>query len=218
MKSGIMLSFMALLFAHVSYAANVPQKQDLILYVEKGDSYISLFGDDWQKVYNTNNTIRFCDKKGRVIQTPDKLVIGTKLHIPPHTHLRQRAVKRLGKYKKIQDSAFNSIKKAETFFHQSMNKTSLTYKQGNQFLCKAREAINGKAFGFRNYVEADRLAQEAIHSFKIARDLDKAQIIKINAVSTSKNMRSEHIKHITFLFCIVFILYDVKVNILKRMP
>ncbi len=147
-----------------------------ILFVEPGDSYMALFGSDWMKVFQANSRITFYDSQGRLTHSPDKLVVGARLVLPTGTYLTERAMERLSRYEKIKTAALETIREAETFVKQQPPRSAEVYLQALHLLEKAREASNGLTFGFENYIEAERLAQESIRGFTIDRKLHKANL------------------------------------------
>ena len=146
----------------------------VILFVEPGDSYIGLFGSDWLRVFRANGNMAFYDKHGKLTCSPEKLVIGTKLVIPAGTYLTERALKRLSRYENIKNAALKTIQEADTFMNQTPTNRSGVYRQAVDLLDSARQVAGGLTFGFENYVEAGKLAEEAIRCFKIDRDLRRA--------------------------------------------
>ena len=144
------------------------------LFVEPGDSYIRLFGPDWFKVYQANSNMTFYDKQGKLTHSPEKLVTGTMLTVPQGTHLTARAMERLSKYQRIKDAAMKTMQQAEAFATREPENRSEVYQQGLLLLAKAKQTAKGLTFGFGNYLEANRLAQEAIRCFKIDTNLQKA--------------------------------------------
>ena len=148
--------------------------REVILFVEPGDSYIGLFGSDWLRVFRANGNMEFYDKHGKLTCSPEKLVIGTKLVIPAGTYLTERALKRLSRYENIKNAALKAIQEADTFMNQAPTNRSGVYQQAVDLLDRAREVAEGLTFGFENYIEAGKLAKEAIRCFKIDRDLRRA--------------------------------------------
>lgn len=145
-----------------------------ILFVEPGDSYIKLFGTDWLRVFRANSNMAFYDKHGKLTCNPEKLVVGTKLVIPAGTYMTERVTVRLSRYENIKNAALQSISEAEGFVSHTAQNDSAVYQQALSLLVKAKEATDGLTFGFENYIEARKLAEEAIRCFKIDRDLRKA--------------------------------------------
>jgi len=144
------------------------------LFVEPGDSYIKLFETDWLRVFRANSNMAFYDKHGKLTCSPEKLVIGTKLVIPAGTYLTERALKRLSRYENIKNAALKTIQEADTFMNQTPTNRSGVYQQAVDLLDSARQVAGGLTFGFENYIEAGKLAEEAIRCFKIDRDLHRA--------------------------------------------
>lgn len=145
-----------------------------VLFVEPGDSYIGLFGPDWLRVFQANSNLAFYDQEGKLVHTPEKLVVGTRLVVPAGTLLSEQAMKRLNRYEKIKSAAFEAIREAEGFISRNRESQSEVYEQGLSLLGKAREAAKGLTFGFANYIEATKLAQEASRCFKINANLSRA--------------------------------------------
>lgn len=145
------------------------------LFVEPGDSYIKLFGTDWLRVFRANSNIAFYDKHGKLTCNPEKLVVGTKLVIPAGTNITERVTARLSQYENIKNAALKAIQRADSFIDQaaSMNRSG-AYQQGVDLLDRAKEVAKGLTFGFENYIEAGKLAEEAIRCFKIDSDLRRA--------------------------------------------
>lgn len=148
--------------------------REVILFVEPGDSYIGLFGLDWLRVFRANSNMVFYGKQGKLTHSPEKLVIGTKLVIPAGTYLTERVLKRLSRYENIKNAALKAIQRADSFIDQASMNRSGVYQQGVDLLDRAKEVAKGLTFGFENYVEAGKLAKEAIRSFKIDRNLRRA--------------------------------------------
>lgn len=148
--------------------------REVILFVEPGDSYIGLFGPDWLRVFRANSNMTFYDKQGKLTHSPEKLVIGTKLVIPAGTYLTERALKRLSRYENIKNATLKAIQRADSFIDQASMNRSGVYQQAVDLLDRAKEAAKGLTFGFENYIESEKLAEEAIRSFKIDRNLRRA--------------------------------------------
>lgn len=150
--------------------------QDVVVFVKPGDSYINLFGHDWLRVFQVNKNLLFYDKKGRLTSTPDKLVVGTKLLVPAGTHLTERALQRINEYENLKISALEVIQEAESFKNNAPSHPSEVYRQAEDLLFKAKEVARGAASDISHYVEARRMADEAIRCFKI-----NEKIIEIKA-------------------------------------
>lgn len=162
----------AILLATAAYGAERHRlDHERVLFVEPGDSYLALFGSDWMKVFQSNNRITFCNDRGQLTHSPDKLVVGTRLTLPAGVCLTRRAMERLGRYEKSRTAALAAIREAESFLTPQPENGAEAYRQAVQLLEKAREASNGLTFGFENYLEAERLARESTRHFKIDRTL-----------------------------------------------
>ena len=147
---------------------------EAILFVEPGDSYIKLFGTDWLRVFRANSNMAFYDKHGKLTCNPEKLVVGTKLVIPAGTNITERVTARLSQYENIKNVALKAIQRADLFIDQDSMNRSGAYQQAVDLLDRAKEVAMGLTFGFENYIEAGKLAQEAIRCFKIDSDLRRA--------------------------------------------
>ena len=144
------------------------------LFVEPGDSYIKLFGTDWLRVFRAHSSMAFYDKHGKLTCSPEKLVVGTKLVIPAGTYMTERTTIRLSRYENIKNAALKAIQRADSFIDQASMNRSGVYQQAVDLLDRAKEVAKGLTFGFENYIEAGKLAEEAIRCFKIDGDLRKA--------------------------------------------
>lgn len=149
---------------------------DAVLFVEPGDSYIKLFGNDWLKVFQTNNNIAFYDKHGQLACTPEKLVVGTRLIIPKGTYITNFTTARFSSYERIKKDALQAIHMAETFVNQDIGNSSDIYKQGVNLLKNAKQFKDEITFGFNNYFKAKKMAGEAIRCFKIDHNIRKANL------------------------------------------
>ncbi|MDP2646308.1 MAG: hypothetical protein Q8P24_15325 [Desulfobacterales bacterium] len=147
-----------------------------IFFVEPGDTYIGLFGADWEKVFQANQNMAFYDKAGKLIQSPDWLVVGTRLMAPKGAYLTQRAMERLNRYEKIKIEALQALEEAKTFVRPELKDRTAVYEQALNLLDEARQAAQGTAYGFKNFIESKRLAEKAIDCFKIDRQIDKANL------------------------------------------
>ena len=166
---------LSIILAQIAYAdQGLRLGHEGTLFVEPGDSYIKLFGPDWLRVYQTNSNMTFYDQRGKLNHSPDKLVVGTKLIVPEGTYLTERAMERLSRYEKIKGAAHQAMQQAEAFVAQVPENRSEVYQEGLKLLEEAKQAAKGLTFGFGNYIEANRLAQEAIRCFKIDANLQKA--------------------------------------------
>ena len=144
------------------------------LFVEPGDSYIKLFESDWLRVFRVNSNMAFYDKHGKLTCSPEKLVVGTKLVIPAGTYITERTTIRLSRYENIKNAALKAIQRADSFIDQASMNRSGVYQQAVDLLDRAKEVAKGLTFGFENYIEAGKLAKEALRCFKIDRDLRRA--------------------------------------------
>ncbi|MCD6306453.1 MAG: hypothetical protein J7M32_09215 [Deltaproteobacteria bacterium] len=171
------LVFFTLLFSVPCYGTGGHRlDHQCILFVQPGDSYIGLFGADWLRVFETNTTgPDFESGNGTSNRNPDKLVVGTRLVVPKGTYLTDRATERLSRYRDNKKAALSAVRKAESFVGSALLEESEPYKQALALLAKARDAIKGVTFGFENYLEATKLAQEAIERFEIAGDLQRSK-------------------------------------------
>ncbi|HEY6344097.1 MAG TPA: hypothetical protein VIY49_21590 [Bryobacteraceae bacterium] len=61
--------------------------------IERGDTYMNLFGADWEKAYHQNKTTVV--RSGRPVTSPDILVEGSILTVSRDVHLSARALARL---------------------------------------------------------------------------------------------------------------------------
>jgi hypothetical protein len=147
---------------------------EAILFVEPGDSYIKLFGTDWLRVFRANSNMAFYDKHGKLTCSPEKLVVGTKLVIPAGTYITERTTIRLSRYENIKNAALKAIQRADSFIDQASMNRSGVYQQAVDLLDRAKKVAKGLTFGFENYIEAGKLAEEAIRCFKIDTDLRRA--------------------------------------------
>ena len=103
--------------------------------------------------------------------SPDKLVVGTKLIVPKNTFLSEHALKRLNRYKNMKNTALAYIRRAKTYTNRTSKNKSEIYKQALNLLKKAKEAEEDLIYDSGNYIEAERLAREAIKFFKIDKEL-----------------------------------------------
>lgn len=91
MKSRLYIGFAviaaALVLVSGVYAGSGDRK--LSFRVERGDTYLNLFGPDWQKAYRQNKLTVI--RKGRPVTSPDILVEGTIITVTPDVHLTPRA-------------------------------------------------------------------------------------------------------------------------------
>jgi len=150
-------------FSCVSHVDAYQINRECVIFVEPGDSFTKLFGKDWLRVVRENKKLAFYDEHGRLV--PDKLVAGTVLKIPNGTYLTMLAVTRLNQYEKIRNAALKSFQKAKQIANQSENTGSEIYAQAMEAVKKARDAISGVGFGFKNYIEAEKLSQQAVKFF-----------------------------------------------------
>ena len=141
--------------------------QDCTLFVERGDSYIKLFGRDWMKVSRANSDMAFYNADGKLVHNPDKLVTGTRLVIPKGTRLTEMAVKRLSRYERVKAAANKAIRKAGSFVVKPPKFKTEAYEQGVKLLLRANAAARGLTCGFENYLDAGDMAEEAIRCFEI---------------------------------------------------
>jgi hypothetical protein len=134
-----------------------------IIYIEKGDSYISLFDADWFQVYTHNR-----NTGDEILNNllPERLAVGTRLVVPAMTFLTDRALKRLNLYESNRKSALKSLSTALELKDMPMLKKSEDYLQGITKLKKAMEVIENYTFGFRNYIHAKEIACDAVGHFK----------------------------------------------------
>ena len=147
---------------------------DCTLFVEQGDSYIKLFGPDWLRVFSANSEMAFYNGQGKLAHTPEKLVTGIRLVVPKGTRLTEVAIKRLSRHAQMKAAAIAAIRKAKAFVGQPSERGSEVYQQGIRLLLRANAAAQGLSYGFENYLDARRLAEEAIRCFEIDADLRKA--------------------------------------------
>ena len=149
---------------------------DCTLFVEQGDSYTKLFGPDWLRVFRANSEMAFYNGQGKLAHNPEKLVTGTGLVVPKGTRLSKVAIKRLSRYTRMKAAAIEAIRKAKIFVGQPSEHRTEVYQQGIRLLLRANAAAQGLSYGFENYLDARRLAEEAIRCFEIDADLHKAKI------------------------------------------
>lgn len=144
------------------------------IFVQKGDTYIGLFGSDWDRVLMVNmvktneNALKNDDLE------PYNLAVGTKLVVPAMTCLTNRALKRINMYQNNKRSAEASIKNAEKLMQHRLMKKSEAYNQGCMQLEKAKKVISSSTFNFTNYQVSEQFARNAVKYFKVAEELYQA--------------------------------------------
>ena len=209
---------LSIIIAQTVYASQgLRLDHECTLFVEPGDSYIRLFGPDWFNVYQANSNMTFYDKQGKLTHSPEKLVTGTMLTVPQGTHLTEWAMERLNKYRKVKDAALKVLQQAEAFATRPPDNRSEVYQQGLLLLEKARQTVKGLTFGFGNYLEADRLAQEAIRCFKIDANLQKASSdmqqlkdrVEKEQVKTSNKIKTLYHKRVFPLSLVTLLLFSL---------
>lgn len=148
---------------------------ECVIFIEPGDSYMGLFGPDWMRVFQANSSMSFYNKDGELSHSPEKLVVGTRLVVPEGTYLTKRAAERLNRYDKIKENALEAISQAKVLADQADLSKSEIFEQGLGLLAGAEKAIQGLTYGFANYVEAGKLACEAIRCFRVGLNLQGAK-------------------------------------------
>jgi len=120
------------------------------IFVEPGDSYLKLFGYDWYRVYSAN------DEGG----SPDRLVTGKILKIPEGTYLTEFARKRIASFMKCKNEAEETINQVE-YLARDIVSQSDAYFAGLALLERAKVVLGAASYGFSNYNDAKRIADEA---------------------------------------------------------
>ena len=167
---GLRIVFAAIcIFINVSAQAAETITGKTIVWVEPGDTYLGLFGTDWMKVYQANNKVKLFDGKGEVA-SPDKLVVGQKLMIPPDNHLTLQTMEKLSRYKNVKNAAMKALQEAKELKDKIPHAESASYKEATALLRKAEEAVKGVTYSFGNYVEAKKLALEAYGLLRITEE------------------------------------------------
>src|SRR5437868_2563845 len=72
--------------------ARADETRTVSLRVERGDTFLNLFGSDWQKAYEQNRLTVF--RQGRPVTSPDVLVEGMVVRVSSDVALTPRAVAR----------------------------------------------------------------------------------------------------------------------------
>ncbi|GBD95832.1 MAG TPA: hypothetical protein ENG83_13015 [Nitrospirae bacterium] len=142
---------------------------ETVIWVEPGDTYLGLFGNDWMRVYLANNEIGFSGVNGNAA-SPDKIVVGQKLKIPADTHLTEIARERLSKYEDQRRAAERALQETADLKRKITNNNSETYREAAALLKEAENAADGETYGFRNYIDARRLAEESGRLFAVAQE------------------------------------------------
>lgn len=133
-----------------------------IIYAAPGDSYLNLFGPDWQRVFERNDGVAFY-YRGRLTVSPEKLVVGQRLIIPPGTFLMERAKERLAVARELRKSARRAIALAEA--RSSIPPGTEAYRTGMALLTRAKTEMREISYTLENYREARALAEHACASF-----------------------------------------------------
>jgi len=184
MKKIIFLSIF--LFTSVCNAEIYQLDHDYVIFIEPGDTLTELFGKYWYQIAEVNKNTAFYDKNGRLL--PDKILTGTRLKIPAGSYVRHPVIQKINKYNEIRNSALIVLKKAEKAAYNYTNSKSEVYIQGLQLLKQAKNRINGITYGFANYIEAEKLLNEALRCFKINDSLSIAD-------NNTKRLKNEIEKH-----------------------
>ncbi len=196
------------------------------IFAEPGDSLIKLFGADWLRVFQANSNHAFLDGRGRLISTPDKLVVGERLIVPSGTYLTDLATERLNRYEGIKKAAQGAIREAERFVDQENQNRFGAYQQGLDFLAKAKRAKKGLTYGLANYVEARELAEKALRYFTTDEELRQkdqkcAQLAQITeeqkaAVAEQRKILSWQRKTFLCLLIIIVLIFSLVIKHRKK--
>lgn len=173
----ILLLIWTFFFGLPLYASERPfLDKNVVIFVKTGDSYINLFGHDWLRVFQANKSLLFYDRRRNLASTPDKLVVGAKLFVPAGTRLTTRSLKRINEYENLRISALEAMREAESCMNNAPGHSSEIYKQAEGLLSKAREAVRAPSSDRSHYIQARKMAEEALRYLKI-----NEKIIEITA-------------------------------------
>lgn len=140
-----------------------------VLYVEDGDTLINLFGHDWYKVWSSNK-IKVIHH-GKAIESPDRILTGQQLILPPGAQLTDRAIERLHRYAQMRSDVQKALQVARQEQRQidAFNPTAQTqpgYRLGSILIRWAESMITAPGEAGSNYLQARCLAEEATQAFR----------------------------------------------------
>jgi len=171
------------LFAPPTVQAGLRLTHETSLQVEPGDSFIGLFGTDWQRVLDANRDVAFRDQQGRLL--PDRLVSGVRLVVPAGTYITDDALARINRCAETKAAALAALAAAQEQAQKSAGLDSDPAQQGRELLAKARALAAAENPGFANYLAAHDLAIEAARFLRLAQDIRDS---KLSLATSSRQM------------------------------